>query len=68
MNQCLAALNVQLGIAHVIEIAIRSLQSVDERMPRRLIAVPGVVGPQSPAQGVFGLDATHGLIHDRQHV
>ena len=61
LDEVLAALDVQLGVAHVVEVAVRRLQAVDEQVPRRLVAVPGVVRPQ-PAAGAPSLDFADRLV------
>ena len=53
-DQVLATLDVQLGVAHVVHVAIGRLQSVNEGLARRLVAMPGVVRPQPPADASFG--------------
>src|SRR5262249_5908143 len=61
-HQVLATLYMQLGMPHVVEVTIRRLQAVNIGVSRRLIAVPGVVGPQPPAQRFLGLHLAEGLI------
>ena len=59
----------ELGEAQVVEIAVRSLEPVHPRVSRRLISVPGVVGPVPTGQGIFLANATNlGIEHCKRVV
>ena len=68
LNHVLTDGDVQLTEAHVVEVHIGGLQPVDERKSRRLVAVPGIVGPVSPAAGLVLVHVSHVRIHQRKRV
>ena len=68
LHEVLADPDVELGEAQLVEVHIRGLQPVDEGLPRRLVAVPGVVGPVPSAPGLVRPHAAHVGVEQRQGV
>ena len=59
LDQVLAVHDDQLAEPQVVEVAVGGLQTVDPRVSRRLVAVPGVVAPVAAAPGLVGADISH---------
>ncbi len=68
LDQVLAHLDVEPAVGQVVEIAVRVLDAGDEGMAGRLVAVPGVVGPDAAGFGVFLRDFADALVQEGEHV
>ena len=67
-DQVFAVHDDQLGEAEIIEIALAVLKTVHPGLARRLIAVPGVIGPVAAGLGLFVIHTPHVDVQQRQRV
>jgi len=68
LHQVLPDLDSQQRVAEVVEVDVRRLEAVDEREPRGLVAVPGVVRPVPAAQGLLRIHPSDLRVEEGHHV